>query len=1018
MKKARILSAILCFVMVLAIFAAIPLGTAAASTVIISMTNPVICCNVGEGIDLSLYGVQVNASSTIAAGSAVWKKDGQTVSKFKPTAAGVTKLVASKDSLTKNIYVVAKEKSATEYVLYQNDFNSGAWADLEKEGWKNVTGGTITVSGGALHIDAKNIEVQQTLMPDWLKEFGDIEITAMVTETEVLNASRWCSVMYRCEEKYNGSSKHYYPFYHMCVRANTTSSTIEFAERNSSDGWNVINQITETVNMTQDGKYHKLAVRAFGKTVEYLLDDKSEFFATAASAHTAGYLGFCTNYGVMNIDSVKVTVLSEAPARPKVDAKLINTALNRAETNVANYVSNHAFATEAEVDSVLNGKVLPAGLVIDLKGKTLDASKVASLLKKCADKNVIPELQLDSKAQVDVLVKALTDSKVPEAVVVSEDAAVVKYAREKSKTVIRAALDCTSLDKKSLTNDDLYDIYAKAAGAYAQAVLLPYDLATKANVAELQIYELGVWACGKGIDTDMEASWLIASGANAVVTDNPAFIVATQNKLFTAKNSLTRTPVWTAHRGYFASVPENSMAAFKAGYENGADQLECDIHLTSDGVAVICHDGTIDRTFNGTGSIASMTYNQLLQYRLLHNGKATEEVIPTFEQLLQYCQGKDVRILCELKSSQTKLAQTAVDLIKKYKMEKQVMFISFTESQLTKAKLYMPVSTGDLNGSAGTNDPSELEATLNSYFEAQKRALGYHATLALNYGGITYEFIRDANDRGMTIWSWTYSDSLRAQVCTNFLSGMNGMTTNGITMLKNTVKTIKTPADLYTKKGGSASYQLDATTYGRVTSNVTAKAKVIEIKNDGVADFSEVGKVKGLKDGTAVFMLSYEAKLPNNTAFTLYTQPITVTVGDSAPLTLLPSSPYAIEGGYLANLKEKTTVAELKTNFVNGSSLVIKNANGKELVDTAVVGTGCTVSESGNTMTIVIKGEVNGDGKVDAFDYMLLKGIYLKTKQATELMLKAGDVSGNKIIDPVDYLRVKSHVLKTINLFE
>ena len=69
-----------------------------------------------------------------------------------------------------------------------------------------------------------------------------------------------------------------------------------------------------------------------------------------------------------------------------------------------------------------------------------------------------------------------------------------------------------------------------------------------------------------------------------------------------------------AHRGASAYAPENTLPAFRRAIEFGADGIECDIHLTTDGQYVVCHDNEIDRTSNGSGLIPDMTLEQLRQY--------------------------------------------------------------------------------------------------------------------------------------------------------------------------------------------------------------------------------------------------------------------------------------------------------------------------------------------------------------------------------------------------------------------
>ena len=66
-----------------------------------------------------------------------------------------------------------------------------------------------------------------------------------------------------------------------------------------------------------------------------------------------------------------------------------------------------------------------------------------------------------------------------------------------------------------------------------------------------------------------------------------------------------------AHRGGSALGPENTIAAFDLGLAAGADGLELDVHLSADGVVVVHHDETLDRTTNGSGPLARRTADEL-----------------------------------------------------------------------------------------------------------------------------------------------------------------------------------------------------------------------------------------------------------------------------------------------------------------------------------------------------------------------------------------------------------------------
>ncbi|WP_371503359.1 glycerophosphodiester phosphodiesterase [Kitasatospora sp. NBC_00374] len=66
-----------------------------------------------------------------------------------------------------------------------------------------------------------------------------------------------------------------------------------------------------------------------------------------------------------------------------------------------------------------------------------------------------------------------------------------------------------------------------------------------------------------------------------------------------------------AHRGSSAALPEHTAEAYQRAIEEGADGLECDVRLTSDGELVCVHDRTVRRTSNGSGTVSAMTLAQL-----------------------------------------------------------------------------------------------------------------------------------------------------------------------------------------------------------------------------------------------------------------------------------------------------------------------------------------------------------------------------------------------------------------------
>lgn len=126
-----------------------------------------------------------------------------------------------------------------------------------------------------------------------------------------------------------------------------------------------------------------------------------------------------------------------------------------------------------------------------------------------------------------------------------------------------------------------------------------------------------------------------------------------------------------AHRGDWRNAPENSLQAVENCIAMGVDMVEIDVRLTKDSVFVLMHDDTIDRTTNGKGRVAELTWPELSQLRLRDGiGAVTNHRIPTLEQVFQLTDGK---ILVNLDKAYGHL-QLMYDYLREKKLLDQVVF--------------------------------------------------------------------------------------------------------------------------------------------------------------------------------------------------------------------------------------------------------------------------------------------------------------------------------------------------------
>jgi glycerophosphoryl diester phosphodiesterase len=154
-------------------------------------------------------------------------------------------------------------------------------------------------------------------------------------------------------------------------------------------------------------------------------------------------------------------------------------------------------------------------------------------------------------------------------------------------------------------------------------------------------------------------------------------------------------PLVFAHRGGSGLAPENTIAAFDTAVALGADGLELDVRLSRDGVVVVHHDASLDRTTNARGGIDALDADELARvdagYHFQCDGAHTGYPcrgqgigVPTLEAVL--ARFRDARVIVELKLNVAALAAAALDVVRRADAVDRVCFGSFGRRVLRAAR--------------------------------------------------------------------------------------------------------------------------------------------------------------------------------------------------------------------------------------------------------------------------------------------------------------------------------------------
>ena len=154
------------------------------------------------------------------------------------------------------------------------------------------------------------------------------------------------------------------------------------------------------------------------------------------------------------------------------------------------------------------------------------------------------------------------------------------------------------------------------------------------------------------------------------------------------------TPLIIAHRGASRLAPENTIAAFNLAVELGADAVELDAMLTADGIPVVIHDQTLERSTNGSGKVSSKTAKEICRLNSVAQAYSeySGEKVPTLEEVF-IAVGRKILINVEIKNLSSpfdNLVETVIGLVQDMDLSRRVLLSSFNPLALIQAKRISP----------------------------------------------------------------------------------------------------------------------------------------------------------------------------------------------------------------------------------------------------------------------------------------------------------------------------------------
>lgn len=218
-----------------------------------------------------------------------------------------------------------------------------------------------------------------------------------------------------------------------------------------------------------------------------------------------------------------------------------------------------------------------------------------------------------------------------------------------------------------------------------------------------------------------------------------------------------------AHRGASIEFPENTLASFTRALELKPTGIELDLHLSADGIPMVIHDDSVDRTTNGSGDVSSLSCAEM---QTLDAGNG--ERIPTLDEVLAIVTGH-AHLLLEIKD-----AAVVPAMLDRVRVRPGLRWsaMSFNWEALRAVKDAEPdadlwlSNMGDIELLRSARPDVAPRKTLDEAIEAARDLRA--STLATFHMAIDPSAVARIHDEGFACWAWTVNEADRMRTLTEW----------------------------------------------------------------------------------------------------------------------------------------------------------------------------------------------------------------------------------------------------------